>query len=85
MMLRSRHRAAERLVEEANARAQAERSRADVERERAQAADLEWVTAEAERNAAWEELNLWTAGGPLARAWRAFRERRGGHNRGGSP
>jgi hypothetical protein len=31
---------------------------------------------QAERDAAWAEVEAWTRGGPLARAWRAFLNRR---------
>jgi hypothetical protein len=47
------------------------------ERERADRAEVRTGQAKAERDAARAELAGWTAGGPLARAWRAFLNRQG--------
>lgn len=48
-----------------------ERVQAAAERRRAEALQVE-------RDRVQAELSAWTAGGPLARAWRAFMNRRGG-------
>ncbi len=47
------------------------------EQDRASMEQRARATAEAERDAVRTELAGWTAGGPLARAWRAFLNRKG--------
>jgi hypothetical protein len=77
--LRHRLGHAEGRAERAEAQVVHERDRADAERAARQAAeqgqDAARAAAEAARDgreAAERELATWTAGGPLARAWRAF-------------
>ncbi len=78
--LTAQHERAERAESEAAARlreVEAAREAAGREQGRANAEQQARAAAEAERDAARSELAGWTAGGPLARAWRAFLNRRG--------
>ena len=78
--LTAQHERAERAESEAAARlreVEAAREAAGREQGRASAEQQARAAAEAERDAARSELAGWTAGGPLARAWRAFVNRRG--------
>ena len=53
------------------------REQVTIERSRAEASARELEAMRAELEAAGAKLAAWTAGGPLARAWRAFLNRRG--------
>jgi hypothetical protein len=68
---------ADAFAEQALGQAERERERAGRERERADAADRARQATEVAAEAAQRELAEWTAGGPVARAWRAFLNRRG--------
>jgi cell division protein FtsB len=63
-------------AERAEGEAQALQEAVMHERAQVAAAQAERQVAQAERNSLEAELEAWTAGGPVARAWRAFLTRR---------